>query len=332
MKLDFWSKRMGAVSLAAAMLFTGNAWAGRDAGAQEPETLTTVATVPTTRLETEPKPTESPVALTCAQIAENADGRHILVCDGDAGELIYCNTDLQDKFYPASITKLYAALVGLMYLKAEDVVTAGAELRLMPGDSSRAYLSRGCQITVEMLVEAMLIPSGSDASYVFAAAAGRAIAGDAELDAEAAVEAFLTEMNRQAEVLGLQNSHFTNPDGYHDEAHYMCPADVAAVAVLALNEPVIAKYMGLQQDSVVFASGEHITWYNNNLLIDPTSPCYSADAVGMKTGYTGEAGNCLLAAFRQGDRTVVVGIFGSAEKYPRYQTAVELYEACLEEE
>lgn len=329
MKLDFWSKRMSAVSLAAAMLFTGNAWAGRDAGAKAPETLATVETAPPTTAETVPKPTEpSPAELACAGITSNADGRHILVCDGDTGELVYCNTDLTDRLYPASITKLYASLVGLMYLNPEDVVTAGEELWLVPKDSSRAYLSRGCRITVEMLVEAMLIPSGSDASYVFAAAAGRAIAGDPELSAESAVDAFLEEMNRQAEVLGLQNSHFTNPDGYHHDEHYMCPGDVAAVAAMALQEPVIVKYMGLQQDSVVFASGEHITWYNNNLLIDPTSPWFSADAVGMKTGYTSEAGNCLLAAFRQGEETVVVGIFGSEEKHPRYETALALVQAC----
>lgn len=330
MKMDQLSKRIGAASLVTALLFTGNAWAGT-IRAEKPETPLATAspakpTAPET-VATEPPP--SPAAAECAAIGAEADGRHIFVYDVAAGEMVWCNAEQTDRLYPASITKLYAALVGLMYLDPESVVTAGEELWLMHSDSSRAYLSRGCKITVKMLVEAMLVPSGSDASYVFAAAAGRAIAGDETLNGEDAVAVFLEEMNRQGGELGLQNSHFTNPDGYHDDDHYMCPADVALVAALCWENPVIAEYMALQQDSVTFVSGQTITWYNNNLLMDPTSPFYSASAVGMKTGYTGEAGNCLLAAFRQADKAIIVGIFGSGEKYPRYETALELFKACL---
>ena len=330
MKLDILSKRIGALSLATALLFTGRAWVGEIRAAKPEVPLATVT--PAKPLAPETFATEeapSPAALACAAVGAEADGRHIFVYDAAAGEMLWCNTDPADRLYPASITKLYASLVGLMYLDPETVVTAGEELKLMHADSSRAYLSRGCKITVKMLVEAMLIPSGSDASYVFAAAAGRAVAGDETLSGEAAVAVFLEEMNRQRQELGLENSHFVNPDGYHDDDHYMCPADVAKVAALCWENPVIAEYMAVQQDSVTFVSGQTITWYNNNLLVDPTSPFYSASAVGMKTGYTGEAGNCLLAAFRQGGRSVIVGIFGSGEKYPRYETATALFKACL---
>lgn len=330
MKMDQLSKRIGAASLVSALLFTGNAWAGGIRAVKPETTLATVSPAKPTAPETVPtEAAPSPAALACAAIGAEADGRHIFVYDAGAGEMVWCSTAQTDRLYPASITKLYAALVGLMYLEPETVVTAGEELKLMHTDSSRAYLSRGCKITVEMLVEAMLVPSGSDASYVFAAAAGRAIAGDETLSGEEAVAAFLEEMNRQRESLGLQNSHFTNPDGYHDEKHYMCPADVALVAALCWEEPVIARYMAVQQDSVTFVSGQTITWYNNNLLMDPTSPVYSASAVGMKTGYTGEAGNCLLAAFRLEETSVVVGIFGSEEKYPRYESALKLFKACV---
>ncbi len=331
MKSNYWSKRIGAASLATTILFTGNALADTvPAGAEE-----TLAAVETTvaAVVTEPAalPTEAPPSaaeLACAEIASQADGRHIFVYDASAGEMVYCNTDLTDKLYPASITKIYAAMVALMYLEPEQIITAGEELKLSPSDSSRAYINKGSRLTVEMLVEAMLLPSGSDASYVLAAAAGRAIAGDDTLIAAQAVDIFLEEMNRQAMRLELQNSHFTNPDGYHSEDHYMCPGDVVTVAALALEDPVIAKYAGLQQDSVQFESGEHITWYNNNQLITPTSPYYSASATGMKTGYTGEAGHCLLASYRQGQTHLIVGIFGSQERYPRYQTANRLFSAC----
>lgn len=329
MRMHIWSKRIGAASLATTLLFTGNAWTGgRSAEAQE--TVAVVeTTVATTEAATVPEASRrSKWEQRCAAIAEIGDGQHIFVYDAGAGEMVFCNRPETDRLYPASITKVYAALVALMYLQPEEVVTAGAELALAPSDSSRAYINRGSRLTAEMLVEAMLLPSGSDASYVLAAAAGRAIAGDAELEATAAVEAFLQEMNLLGERMGLQNSHFVNPDGYQHEDHYMCSGDVALVAKLALENEVIVKYMALQQDSVVFASGEHITWYNSNQLITPTSPYYTESAAGMKTGYTGEAGHCLLAAFQEGERNIIVGIFGSAERYPRYGTAIDLFEAC----
>lgn len=332
MRTDIWSKRIGAASLATTLLFTGNAWAGgRTAEAEETVAVAETTAAATAATEAATVPTESRLSRweqRCAAIAEIADGRHIFVYDGSAGEMVFCNREVTDRLFPASITKVYAALVALMYLQPEEIVTAGAELALAPSDSSRAYINRGSRLTVEMLVEAMLLPSGSDASYVLAAASGRAIAGDTELEAKEAVEVFLQEMNRQGERLGFQNSHFVNPDGYQNEEHYMCPGDVALVAALAMKNEIIAKYMALQQDSVVFESGEHITWYNNNQLITPSSPYFLPSAVGMKTGYTGEAGHCLLAAFQEGDRNIIVGIFGSQERYPRYGTAIDLFEAC----
>ena len=232
--------------------------------------------------------------------------------------------------YPASITKLYASYVALMHLSPEETVVAGEELRLVQPGSSRAFISRGCELTVEMLVEAMLIPSGNDGAYVLSAAAGRAIAGDEKLDGVSAVEIFIGEMNRVAAELGFQNSHFMNPDGYHHEDHYMCPADAARVGMLALQNPVIAKYAAKSSDAVTFKSGEHIAWYNTNHLINPESPYYSPSALGLKTGYTDAAGQCLLSAFRDGERVYIIGIFGAEKQYRRYETAKALFEAATE--
>lgn len=329
MKANTWTKRMVAASVGMAMLFTGNSMTRLGKAVQPEETqppLPPETVMPTPPPTEEPGPSEAQLA--CAAIAENADGRHIFVWDSGLGEMVYCSGEEDETLYPASITKLYSALVALMYLDPAETITAGEELAFMQPGSSRAYISRGCRLTVEMLIEAMLIPSGNDAAYVVAAAAGRKIAGEDTLDASRAVEEFVAEMNRMGSELGLTNSHFMNPDGYHNEAHYMCPKDVALVAALALDQPVVAEYMALQQDSVTFESGEHIAWYNTNHLINPESPYYMENAVGMKTGYTGEAGQCLLGAFREEDRAIIVGIFGAEEQYKRYSTAIKLYEAC----
>jgi D-alanyl-D-alanine carboxypeptidase (penicillin-binding protein 5/6) len=178
-----------------------------------------------------------------------------------------------------------------------------------------------------MLVEAMLLPSGNDAAYVLAAAAGRKLLAEEDPSAKEAVQAFLEEMNRVAEEVGLTGSHFENPDGYHSENHYTCPGDLATIGELALKNETIVEFMKLQQDSVVFASGEIITWYNTNRLLNPESAWYCENAIGMKTGYTKEAGYCLLAAFQEDDRQFLVGIFDSENKLSRYTDAITLFEA-----
>ncbi len=258
------------------------------------------------------------------QEAETMDGSHIFVYDCNAQKMLYCSTDPRDSLYPASITKLFSAWVALQYLPPEQEVQAGRELGLLKPGSSTAYIAYGSVLTVEMLVEGMLLPSGNDAAYVLAAAAGRAITGDENTSAARAVEVFVEDMNRQAEKLGLTGTHFENPDGYHAEGHYSCPADLAVMGRLAQEQEIIARYARCRSDSVRFVSGERCTWRNTNRLLNPESEYYCPAAIGLKTGYTGQAGYCLLAAFDTERGTVLVGIFGSENKTSRYENAVTL--------
>lgn len=258
--------------------------------------------------------------------AADMDAGHIFVYDCAGAQMRYCSTGQQDRLYPASITKLFSAWVALKYLDPEQPVTAGRELGLLQPGSSTAYISYGSVLTVQMLVEGMLLPSGNDAAYVLCAAAGRAIAEDPSLPAKQAVDTFVEEMNRQARELGLTGTHFENPDGYHAEDHYSCPADLAVIGTLALENGIIAGYAGCFRDSVRWVSGETCTWKNTNRLLNPESEYYCPGTLGLKTGYTQQAGHCLLAAFDTGDGPLLVGIFGSAGKTSRYENARILME------
>jgi hypothetical protein len=217
---------------------------------------------------------------------------------------------------------------GMALCSLRNKFRAGDELELVKSGSSTAYIARGHRLRVDMLVEAMLLPSGNDAAYILAAAAGRAIAPNRGLTAKEAVAVFVSEMNQEAFRLGLVNSNFTNPDGFHDEYHFSCPQDVAIFSALAMKEPVIAKYAKLCADAVTFESGQIITWYNTNRLVNPKSDSYCPQAIGAKTGFTTEAGYCLLAAFQEGDKQLIVGIFGSDTPYDRYDDAAALWELC----
>ena len=290
----------------------------------------------------QPEPTESllaPVttqATTCPAVeledvvdAGALGAAHVFAYDLCSREMVLCTTDPVQRLYPASITKLFSAWVALQWLAPDAVVTAGWELGFLQPGSSQAFIALDSRLTVEMLIEGMLLPSGNDAALVLAAAVGRRALGEEKATASEAVAAFVEQMNIAAGVLEFANSHFINPDGYHHEDHYSCPADLAVIAELALDEPVIRRCMGLQQDTVTFLTGQVHHWRNTNRLLDPESEYYSPTAVGMKTGYTGSAGYCLMAAFGE-TRPLVVGIFGATDPVSRYADASRLYEAWAE--
>lgn len=313
-----------AIAAAAAMLWLGG---NRMHDKQLPEETVVLQTRVSTTVQIYPETSAAPV-LTDVIDVESLDAEHIFLYDTRNRQMVFCSTAQTDTLYPASITKLFSAWVALQILPEDAVVTAGWELGLLQPGSSAAFIALDSRLTVEMLIEGMLLPSGNDAALVLAAAVGRHLLENQKATASQAVARFVEEMNRAAQALKLQNSHFENPDGYHAAQHHSCPADLAKIAWLALDEPVIRRCMELQKDKVTFVSGETLVWENTNRLLNPESDYYCPDAVGMKTGYTGSAGYCLMAAF--GEAPLVVGIFGAQEPLSRYENAAALYDAWLQ--
>ena len=231
--------------------------------------------------------------------------------------LQYHKGDMTAPIYPASVTKLYTARVALKYLNPMTVVKAGDELDLRMPDSSVAYISKGQKLTVSMLVEAMMLPSGNDAAYVLATAAGRKIRHDENCTPEEAIKTFMMAVNAQAYLDGMYHTHFSTPDGYHSDDHYTCLQDLIIIAKLALENETIMQYTNISKDKVHFVSGQSITWTNTNPLVNPSSSYYRKNVIGLKTGYTGKAGSCIIAAQKIGDSIVLVGIFGGKSSTQR---------------
>lgn len=246
--------------------------------------------------------------------APTVAARQAFVYDYAQG-LLYHQGGMYDALYPASITKLVTALVVLEYVSADTVCTVGDELSLVAPNSSSAYLQKGKSYTVSQLLSGMLLPSGCDASYTLAAAVGRIIDPTAA-DTRSAVNAFISEMNAWAARNGMNNSHFKNPDGYHASGHYSCMQDLLTLAILCLRNSTVMSIVG--QTSV---SG----WSNSNQLLYSTSANYNSACVGLKTGTTGPAGNCLLSAFVKDGKTSVIGVFGAGTSNTRYTVTNYLY-------
>ena len=222
--------------------------------------------------------------------------------------------------YPGSTSKLMTALYSLSVLEPDRIVTAGDELDFVKPGSSIAYIKQGHKLTVEMLVEGMMLPSGNDAAYVLAAAVGREIAGD-NATPEEALAAFTEGVNAYIKKLGLCGTSLAVPDGYAGEEHYTTTEDMALAAKAAMANPVIVKYAGIYSADVRYASGETNTWINTNKLLDKESKYYSPYAVGLKTGsISGEYS--LIFAFRFDDgREYIAGVFGADMKNVRFEDA-----------
>ncbi len=234
-------------------------------------------------------------------------------CETDT--FLFNSGELTEKVYPASVTKLFTAYVAMQYLPADRQVVAGDALSLVAAGSSVAELKKGNSYSVRQLVEAMLLPSGNDAACVLAVEAGRLLKGS-KLEPKEAAKAFVNEMNAQAQLLGMKNTHFANPDGIHSEDHYTTFADLAILATLSMEDPAIMRY------AVTAVDG---TWKNTNALVDPQSVYYCPYCIGLKTGQTPYAGSCLLSAFEYRGQTIVIGVFGCPDEEARFTDSLCLF-------
>lgn len=256
----------------------------------------------------------------------DVDSPQAFVYDLTNGVMVF--TKGEDKVvYPGSTTKLLTALYALSVLPDDRVVTAGDELELVREGSSLAYIKKGHRLTVGMLIEGMLVPSGNDAAYVLAAAVGRELAGDSSLSAEAAIDRFLQGINEYAASIGLCGTLITVPDGYADERHYTTTEDLAIVSCLALDDERVARCASTLSSSVTYASGQTNTWRSTNKLLDPEGEYYSDKVTGLKTGSINNEYSLVFSFAFEDGREYVAGVFGAGAKNTRFEDACVIISA-----
>ena len=265
--------------------------------------------IPTEAPTPMPEVTEPVEAETPEKDSRDITAAKYFAYDIRKGEYLKKRGDGDERLYPASITKLLTSYVVLQHMDPDDVVMVGDALNLVQEGSSLADLKEGDKLTVEKLIAGMLLPSGNDAAQTVAVAVGRGIAGDSSLHYEKAVEVFVDEMNHQAQLLGMTNSHFANPDGFHHEDHYTTMDDLVVLCETVLADQTILKYTS-QVTHGVSMPGRSLQWENTNILLHSDEDVYMPNAIGLKTGYTGKAGNCLISTFFMEDRLLLIGVFG----------------------
>ena len=222
-------------------------------------------------------------------IAANA----YLLLDFNSGQLLAAQ-NAQDRVEPASLTKLMTAYIVFTALKEKRIrpdQVVPVSQRASRAQGSRMFIEPRKPVTVDELLRGMIVQSGNDACIALA----EAIAGSEE--------AFAGLMNREAKRLGLRNTHFTNSTGLPDPQHYSNAEDLAALATALIRE--FPDYYPLYSQKEYRYN--NITQANRNRLLwsDPTVD-------GMKTGYTENAGYCLVTSARRGGRRLLSVVLGAA--------------------
>jgi D-alanyl-D-alanine carboxypeptidase (penicillin-binding protein 5/6) len=228
------------------------------------------------------------------QYLQTADlnGKYVMVYNKTANQIIY-QKDVDTMCYPASTTKLLTAVVALEYISPETIFTVGSELDLVPSGSSLAYLGKGERISLNDLLYGLMLPSGNDAGYTIAVNVARTVSGDSTLSDQEAVEYFADLMNLVAQKVGMVDSHFVVPDGFHDDKHYVTARDMLKLLLYTDNYPLIRQVTSTYRYDVTVESGQDYIWLNSNRLIDTTSEFYYEGVSTGKTGFHDDAGHCM---------------------------------------
>lgn len=256
-----------------------------------------------------------------------------ILVEATTGKVLY-KKDIHKKMYPASMTKILTALVTLDFFNPDALVTVGTEINEVTVDSSKAGHVRGETLSVENLIRGLIIPSGNDSANVLAAAVAKKVKNDDSLSYEACEKIFAGLMNEKAKKIGAKDSHFSNAHGYHEVEHYTSAYDMALFARAAMKNEVIRKIASEKSFSGDGAGNslEHDTnmkiqkydWKSHNLLLTDNEYQYEY-AVGIKTGFTDEAGHCVAAAAEKDGKTLIVIICNSPDPN-RWIDAKNLFE------
>lgn len=209
----------------------------------------------------------------------------------------------------ASTTKAMTALIIIERCNLKDIVTVPKEAQGIEGSS--IYLRTGEKLAVEELLYGLMLRSGNDAAVALA------------IHCAGSVDRFAALMNEKAEALGLKHTHFVNPHGLHHPDHYTSAYDLAVIASEAMQNPDFAKIVGTKAIRITGseAAGERYLVNKNKILTQYPG------GNGVKTGYTTDAGRCLIAAsVRDGMQVVAVVL----NKYDMWEACSRLMDSAHE--
>ena len=233
------------------------------------------------------------------------NSRSAVVIDRKSKNIIYGKNENVKKAM-ASTTKIMTAMVVIQNTNLNNIVDISKKAAGTGG--SRLGLKAGDKITVKDLLYGLLLRSGNDCAVALA----EYVAGS--------VPEFSNLMNQNAQMLGLNNTHFVTPHGLDEEEHYTTAYELAILADYALNNEVFAQIVNTKSYTININKNSK-TLNNTNELLGNLNGVY-----GVKTGFTNGAGRCLVTSIKRGNLDVICVVLGADTKKDRTRDSAKLIE------
>lgn len=240
--------------------------------------------------------------------------------------------NINDKLYPASITKIMTAILAIENSNKDDVITFSSEAVFsIEEGSSAALVDVDEQLTVEQCLYGLMLISGNDLANGLAEHVG------------GSMENFAKMMTEKAKELGCLNTSFANAHGLHDENHYTTVYDMALIAKYAYEKAEkLDANNNVEMSFKTFCSTGYYEcqptnkqplvrqWRNNNRLINHYEKEFREECIGGKTGYTNKAGGTLVTYANINGRTLICVVMKSANSLSAYADTTTLYDYIKE--
>lgn len=230
-----------------------------------------------------------------------------ILMDAASGRILY-EKESHKELPPASVTKIMTLLVAAEAVASEkvkltDQVTASENASKLGG--SQIYLEPGETFTLEQMLIAIAVGSANDGCVAVAE------------HINGTHEAFVEDMNRKAQELGLKNTHFANAYGLPAEGHYTSAYDLAIISKEALNYPLIRKLTSMKEYDL--REGKFKLWNTNKLL------WWYPGADGLKTGWTNEAKYCLASTVERNGLRLICVVMGVPQVRGHFAESMKIY-------
>jgi len=253
-----------------------------------------------------------------ALIGPEVEGRSLILMERTTGMVLF-DVNARERIYPASTTKILSSILMIEHIGLDEIIAIGPEIHHMPVGSSRAGHREGTHISAINLLRALIIPSGNDSGIVLATEVVRRVTGDYTLTYPEMEQIFAEMMNERAREIGATSSNFMNPHGFHHPNHFSTPMDMALIAQVALENPILAgvfaepSYVG---PGIIGNIPEGLTytnysWRSPNQLLHEDSEFFYPYAIGMRTGFTNQAFHALVSAATKDGFELIAGAFQS---------------------
>jgi len=217
------------------------------------------------------------------------------------------NTPLYQKnstkpLFPASLTKIMTALVALDHYSEDQVLivksadrSIGNTMNLKPGD----------KLIATDLIYGLLVASGNDAALALAE------------NFPGGYSQFVIAMNQKAQKLGLQKTNFNNVSGVEDINHLSSAYDLTKLTLVALENPIFRQVVNTHSKEITSLNGNQYSLLSTNKLLGVVP-----GVQGVKTGWTPEAGECLITLVNQNNHPVIITILGSEDRFEDTKTII----------